>query len=85
MTARKYTEAQKQSAKNWDDKNLDRMSLALPKGKKAEIQAAAGRVGESMNQYIKGAIDQRLARDAAGTDQPAGGVVKCDVVEGETE
>jgi len=73
MPKRKYTDSVKQSNRTWDANNLDRMSLALPKGKKAEIQAAAGRVGESMNQYIKGAIDQRLARDAAGTDQPAGG------------
>ena len=73
MPKRKYTDSVKQSNRTWDANNLDRMSLALPKGKKAEIQAAAGRVGESMNQYIKGAIDQRLARDAAGTDRPAGG------------
>lgn len=73
MPKRKYTDSVKQSNRTWDANNLDRMSLALPKGKKAEIQAAAGRVGESMNQYIKGAIDQRLARDAAGTNQPAGG------------
>lgn len=73
MPKRKYTDSVKQSNRTWDANNLDRMSLALPKGKKAEIQAAAGRVGESMNQYIKGAIDQRLARDAAGTDQPARG------------
>ena len=73
MPKRKYTDSVKQSNRTWDANNLDRMSLALPKGQKAEIQAAAGRVGESMNQYIKGAIDQRLARDAAGTDQPAGG------------
>lgn len=73
MPKRKYTDSVKQSNRTWDANNLDRMSLALPKGKKSEIQAAAGRVGESMNQYIKGAIDQRLARDAAGTDQPAGG------------
>lgn len=80
MPKRKYTDSVKQSNRTWDANNLDRMSLALPRGKKAEIQAAAGRVGESVNQYIKGAIDQRLARDNA-----AGGVVKCDVVEGETE
>ena len=78
MPKRKYTDSVKQSNRTWDANNLDRMSLALPKGKKAEIQAAAGRVGESMNQYIKGAIDQRLARDAAGTDQPAGGTDQAD-------
>lgn len=80
MSKRKYTDSVKQSNRTWDANNLDRMSLALPRGKKAEIQAAAGSVGESMNQYIKGAIDQRLARDkaTAGADNAAGS-------EGETE
>ena len=70
MPPRKYTEAQKNSAKKWDAANLDRLSLALPKGKKAEIQAAAAQAGESMNQYIAGAIDQRMERQqAAGQSQ----------------
>ena len=70
MPPRKYTEAQKISAKKWDAANLDRLSLALPKGKKAEIQAAAAQAGESMNQYIAGAIDQRMERQqAAGQSQ----------------
>lgn len=70
MPPRKYTEAQKNSAKKWDSANLDRLSLALPKGKKAEIQAAAAQAGESMNQYIAGAIDQRMERQqAAGQSQ----------------
>lgn len=58
--SRKYTEAQKQSAKKWDAANLDRMSLAMPKGKKEEIKAAAIAAGESMNQYIITAVEQRM-------------------------
>lgn len=54
------SEAQKKSAQKWDAANLDRMSLALPKGKKETIKAAAALAGESMNQYIGTAIDQRL-------------------------
>lgn len=61
--AQKYTEARKEGNKRWDEKNLDRVSLALPKGKKEEVKAAAAAAGESMNQYIAGAIDQRLDRD----------------------
>lgn len=61
----KYTEARKEGNKRWDEKNLDRVSLALPKGKKEEVKAAAAAAGESMNQYIAGAIDQRLERDKA--------------------
>ncbi len=66
---RKYTEAQKRSAKKWDAANLDRVSIAMPKGKKDDIKAAAAAVGESMNQYIINAIDHRMACDNAA---PAG-------------
>lgn len=70
MPPRKYTEARKEGNRRWDAANLDRLSLALPKGKKAEIQAAAAQAGESMNQYIAGAIDQRMERQqAAGQRQ----------------
>ena len=65
MPPRKYTEARKEGNRRWDAANLDRLSLALPKGKKAEIQAAAAQAGESMNQYIAGAIDQRMERQQA--------------------
>ena len=42
---RKYTEAQKRSAKKWDAANLDRVSIAMPKGKKDDIKAAAAAGG----------------------------------------
>lgn len=60
---RKYTEAQKKSAKKWDAANLDRVSVAMPKGKKDDIKEAASTAGESMNQYIINAVDQRMERD----------------------
>ncbi len=61
--SRKYTEAQKQSARKWDAANLDRISIAMPKGKKDEVKEAASAASESMNQYIITAIDQRMERD----------------------
>ena len=61
--AQKYTEARKEGNKRWDEKNLDRISLALPKGKKEEIKSAAAAAGESMTQYISAAIDQRMERE----------------------
>ena len=61
--SRKYTEAQKKSAKKWDAANLDRVSIAMPKGKRDDIKEAASSAGESMNQYIITAIDQRMERD----------------------
>ena len=54
------SEAQKKSAQKWDAANLDRVSLAMAKGKREEIKAAATVAGESMNQYIIGATEQRI-------------------------
>ena len=54
------SEAQKKSAQKWDAANLDRISVAIAKGKKDEIKAAAVAAGESMNQYIISAIESRV-------------------------
>ena len=62
---RKYTEAQKESARKWDSNNLDRLSIALPKGSREAIKAAADRAGQSINGYIKQAVDERMERDEA--------------------
>ena len=64
------SDAQKKSAQKWDAANLDRMSLALPKGKKDAIKAAAALAGESMNQYIGNAIDMRMT-GAGESEAPA--------------
>ena len=61
--AQKYTEARKEGNRKWDSENLDRVSIAMPKGKKDDIKAAAAAAGESVNQYIIAAIDQRIERD----------------------
>lgn len=61
--AQKYTEARKEGNRKWDAANLDRISIAMPKGKKDDIKAAAEAAGESMNQYIIAAVDQRIERD----------------------
>ena len=54
------SEAQKKSAQKWDAANLDRVSIAMPKGMKDMVKAAAAVAGESMNQYIIGATEQRI-------------------------
>ena len=58
----KYTEARKEGNKRWDEKNLDRVSIAMPKGKKDEIKSAAAQAGQSMNAYIISAIDEAIKR-----------------------
>ena len=51
-----YSEARKNANKNWDNKNLDRISIALPKGSKDALKDHAERTGESVNAFIKRAI-----------------------------
>lgn len=67
--SRKYTEAQKQSARKWDAANLDRLSIALPKGSKETIKSHAEKRGESVNGFIGRAISETIDRDNA----PQGG------------
>ena len=43
----KYTEARKNANKAWDGKNLDRISVAMPKGRKDIIKSYAESKGES--------------------------------------
>lgn len=45
--------------------NLKRIPLNVQKRKYEEIKAAASAVGESVNGYIKKAIDSRLKSDSA--------------------
>lgn len=71
--AQKYTEARKEGNRKWDAANLDRISIALPKGKKDDVKAAATAVGESMNQYIINAVEQRMERDGRKGHSEAAG------------
>lgn len=71
--AQKYTEARKEGNRKWDAANLDRMSLAFPKGSRETIKAHAAAQGESINAFIKRAIDCQMERDGAGGPQEAAG------------
>lgn len=59
---RKYTEAQKKSAQKWDAANLDRLSIALPKGRREQIKIFAAAHGESVNAFISRAIEETMKR-----------------------
>ena len=63
IAERKYTEAQKKSEQKWDAANLDRVSVAMPKGKKDIIKAHAEAHSESVNGFINRAIDEAIERD----------------------
>ena len=68
------SKAQQKAVNKYVKANYDLYQIKMPKGKKDDIKAVAAAAGESMNQYIINAIDQRTAQEAVG--QPAGaGVV----------
>lgn len=52
MAPRKYTEARKENNKKWDAENLDRISVAAPKGTKERWKFAAEKENKSLNQFI---------------------------------
>ena len=58
------TDAQKQARYNYARKNLKRIPLDVKKEKYEQIKAAAVRNGESVNGYIKKAIDERIERNS---------------------
>ena len=58
------TDAQKQAIYNYARKNLKRIPLDVQNEKYEQIKAAAVRNGESVNGYIKKAIDERIERNS---------------------
>ena len=63
--SQKYTEARKEGNRRWDAANLDRLSIAVPKGQKDAIKAHAESRGESVNAFINRAIDETMERDGS--------------------
>lgn len=64
----KYTEARREGNRRWDAANLDRLSIALPKGAKETIKAHAETRGESVNGFIGRAIQNQIEQDNAAPD-----------------
>jgi len=52
-----------ESKAKYNAKAYDRIGIAVPKGRKAKILAAAARNNESMNSYINRLIEEQLKRD----------------------
>ena len=63
ISPQKYTEARKEGNRKWDTANLDRVSVAMPKGKKDIIKAHAEKNGESVNGFVNRAINETIQRD----------------------
>ncbi|MCL2342517.1 MAG: antitoxin [Firmicutes bacterium] len=56
------SEAQKRANRKYEVKNCERISVLVRKGEKAAIQAFAKSTGESLNGFIKRAIQEAMER-----------------------
>lgn len=57
---KKVSKAQQKAVNKYVKNNYDRINVTFPKGAKEQIQAAATAAGESVNGYIKSAVDMRM-------------------------
>lgn len=56
----KISDARRRANEKYNAKAYDEIKVRVPKGRKAEIQAAADALGESLNKFVATAIDKRL-------------------------
>lgn len=61
----RYTEAQAKAAKKYLKESVEDIRIRVPKGQKDIIKAAAESAGESLNTYVRNAIDRRMEQDNA--------------------
>lgn len=70
----KVSKAQQKAVAKYMKNNYDEIKIRVEKGHRDVIKAAATAAGESVNGYIKKAVDQRMERDNTVapdlTDQP---------------
>lgn len=59
------SKAQQKAVARYNAKAYDRIELKVAKGKKEVIKDAAQKLGESLNNYVNIAIDEKLERDTA--------------------
>lgn len=57
------SKAQQKAVAKYNAKAYDRIELKVAKGKKDIIKDAAQKLGESLNNYVNIAIDEKLERD----------------------
>lgn len=60
------SDAQKKASINYAKRSIKRIPLDVQKEKYEEIKEAATAAGQTVNGYIKKAIDERMERDSYG-------------------
>ena len=72
------SKAQQKAVNKYMKENYDVFQIRMPKGRKAEIQAAAAAVGESLNAYINASIAQRMDGDTSRSPTEASTALSSD-------
>lgn len=57
----KYTEKKKESNRRWDENNIERITVAVPKGKKQIIKDYAENHYGSISKFVNKAIDKEMS------------------------
>lgn len=60
----RYSEAHNRASQKYQKNNYERIALSLPKGNKDTWKAAADAAGESLTEYIRKAVEARMAAEA---------------------
>ena len=58
------SKSQQAAVNRYISKSYDRVNLTLPKGGKEELEAHVQVTGESINSFIRRAIDETMERDS---------------------
>jgi hypothetical protein len=68
MADKKTSEAKRASNRRWDEQNIERLTVAVPIGKKQIIKDYAAAHGEKISGFINLAIDEAMERDRRDSD-----------------
>ncbi|WP_298730465.1 Arc family DNA-binding protein [uncultured Subdoligranulum sp.] len=60
------SKAQIKATTKYEAAKYDKILVRMPKGQRAEVQAAADAAGESLNGYIVSAVKQRMEKESGG-------------------
>lgn len=63
------SKAQQRATNKYKKSNYDRIELVVPKGNKDAIRSIAEAHGQSINAYISTAIEEKMKRDAGGSQE----------------
>jgi predicted HicB family RNase H-like nuclease len=63
------SKAQQKAVAKYMKNNYDELKIRVPKGEKEQIKAHADNQGESLNGFVKRAIDETMKRDNETTTE----------------